>query len=117
MAEPGWLFSLSDVADGLPDAAGSMRFRYALRHGTMKIGLYAPHGVDDQTPHNQDELYIVVSGRGTFVKAGERRPFAPHDVIFVEAEVEHRFADFTDDFAAWVVFWGAKGGEGGPSTV
>jgi len=32
-------------------------------------------------------------------------------VIFVEAGVEHRFEDFTDDFETWVVFWGPQGGE------
>jgi mannose-6-phosphate isomerase-like protein (cupin superfamily) len=111
MADADWQFSLKDVEPGLPDAPGAMRFLYALRHGTMKLGLYAPRGRDDQTPHAQDELYWVVSGSGFFQKNGERRPFAAHDVIFVEAGAEHRFVDFTSDFAAWVVFWGAEGGE------
>lgn len=82
-----------------------------LRHGTMSVELYAPVGTDEQTPHAQDELYVVISGTGTFNKAGDRRPFKPHDVIFVEAGVEHRFEGFTDDFQTWVVFWGPKGGE------
>ena len=67
--------------------------------------------LDPQTPHDQDELYIVISGRGTFAKDGERRPFAPGDVIFVEAGATHRFEDFGADFATWVVFWGPSGGE------
>jgi len=112
MADAQWLFSLKDVEATLPDAAASMRFQYALRRGTMKLGLYAPAGVDDQTPHKQDELYFVVSGSGDFLKDGERRPFSPHDAIFVEAGADHRFVDFTPDFTAWVVFWGPEGGEG-----
>ncbi len=111
MTDDGWLFSLKDVEARLPDVRGSMRFRYALRHGTMKLGLYAPRGEDDQTPHKQDELYFVVSGTGFFLKNGERRAFAAHDAIFVEAGAEHRFVDFTPDFTAWVVFWGPEGGE------
>jgi mannose-6-phosphate isomerase-like protein (cupin superfamily) len=111
MADAGWLFSLNDIEARLPEARGSMRFDYALRHGTMKLGLYAPRGEDDQTPHKQDELYFVVSGAGFFLKNGERRPFAAHDAIFVEAGADHRFVDFTADFAAWVVFWGSEGGE------
>lgn len=106
-----WMFSLPDVATKLSDTPPEMRFHYALRHGTMKVGLYAPQGADTQGPHQQDELYVVVSGSGHFVKNGERRPFAPLDVIFVEAGSEHRFEDFTDDFSTWVIFWGAQGGE------
>lgn len=68
--------------------------------------------MDPQTPHPQDELYIVVSGCGQFSKNGEIRPFKPQDVIFVEAGADHRFEDFTADFSAWVIFWGPDGGEG-----
>jgi len=32
-------------------------------------------------------------------------------VLFVPARVEHRFEEFSDDFATWVIFWGPKGGE------
>jgi mannose-6-phosphate isomerase-like protein (cupin superfamily) len=112
MPDAEWLFPLEDVATNLPDAAASLRFTYALRRGTMKLGLYAPRGEDDQTPHRQDELYFVVSGSGFFLKNGIRKPFAPDDAIFVEAGAEHRFEDFSPDFAAWVVFWGPEGGEG-----
>jgi mannose-6-phosphate isomerase-like protein (cupin superfamily) len=112
MAETEWLFPLKDIEASLPDAPASMRFRYALRRGSMKLGLYAPAGKDDQTPHSQDELYFVVSGSGVFLKDGERKPFGPHDAIFVEAGADHRFLDFSPDFAAWVVFWGPEGGEG-----
>ncbi len=31
--------------------------------------------------------------------------------LFVPAHATHRFEEFTDDFAAWVVFWGPQGGE------
>lgn len=106
-----WLHKLSDVETQLPDDA-EFRFHYALRHGTMKCGLYAPRGADTQGPHKQDELYVVLSGSGEFTKNGETRSFAPHDVIFVEAGAEHRFAAFSDDFATWVIFWGAEDGEG-----
>ena len=64
-----------------------------------------------RAPHDQDELYIVISGRGTFLKGAERRPFGPGDLIFVEAGVPHRFEAFDATFATWVVFWGPPGGE------
>ena len=107
-----WLHKLADIEARLPDDPAVSRVHYALRRGSMRVGVYAPRGHDDQEPHDQDELYIVLSGRGRFLKNGEERPFQPNDLIFVEAGAEHRFVDFTDDFATWVVFWGRKGGEG-----
>ncbi len=82
------------------------------RHGTMSLGMYAPYRHDPQEPHDQDELYFVLSGSGMFVHGDEKSDFKTGDALFVAAGVEHRFEDFTDDFAAWVVFWGTKGGEG-----
>jgi mannose-6-phosphate isomerase-like protein (cupin superfamily) len=93
-----------------PDVQGR-RYAEPLTHGSMRLGLYAPRGFDPQKPHEQDELYLVVQGSGTFVHDGERTPFGPGDALFVAAGVEHRFEDFSDDFATWVVFWGPKGGE------
>jgi len=88
------------------------RFIRAMAHGSMSVELYAPVGKDPQTPHAQDELYFVLDGRGEFALAGERHTFAPGDAFFVPAGVEHRFENFTPDFATWVVFWGPAGGEG-----
>lgn len=112
MSDGNWLFSSQQVMATLPANPDVMRFAYALRHGSMKLGLYAPSGEDTQEPHKQDELYVVVSGTGVFEKSGVRRAFMPNDVIFVPAGETHRFVDFTDDFAAWVIFWGVDGGEG-----
>ena len=112
MAEAEWMFSFPEVAAMLPkDDTGVMRFCYALKHGSMKLGLYAPAGHDTQGPHKQDELYVIAAGSGVFVKDGERRRFKAHDAIFVEAGVRHHFEDFTPDLAAWVIFWGPDGGE------
>lgn len=70
------------------------------------ILLFAPRNVDYQTPHTQDELYVVVRGRGTLVVEGNEIPFETGDALFVAAGDAHRFVKFSDDFAAWVVFWG-----------
>ncbi len=83
-----------------------------MRHGSMVLRFYQPKGTDPQTPHDQDELYVVAGGRGTFVCAGRRAAFGPGDVLFAAPRAEHRFENFSDDFAAWVVFYGPKNGEG-----
>lgn len=82
-----------------------------MRHGSMSLRYYAPRGGDAQTPHDQDELYLVAQGSGMFRCADTARPFGPGDVLFVPAGVAHRFEDFSDDFGTWVVFYGAEGGE------
>ena len=82
-----------------------------LAHGSMLVRYYAPRGVDAQTPHAQDEIYVVAGGSGTFFNGGARHAFRTGDVLFAAAGVAHRFENITDDFAAWVVFHGPAGGE------
>jgi|ERR1700694_4729106 len=80
-------------------------------HGSLEVEYYSPKGVDNQTPHRRDEIYVITSGTGTFNHAGTRIAFAPGDVLFAAAGVEHRFEDFSDDFGTWVFFYGPDGGE------
>jgi mannose-6-phosphate isomerase-like protein (cupin superfamily) len=89
------------------------RFAVGLAHGSMSVEYYAPVGSDLQTPHEQDEVYFIHKGTGALVIAEERYSFEAGDCLFVGANVEHRFENFSEDFGTWVVFWGPKGGEGG----
>ena len=100
-----------EEALALVPGPGGERFAAALRHGSLVVEIFAPRGADTQQPHTRDELYFVVQGSGAFVCGGGRREFAPHDVLFVPAGVEHRFVDFTEDLVVWVVFYGPEGGE------
>src|SRR5687768_6221818 len=75
-------------------------------HGTLQVKLYAPRGTDPQTPHARDEVYVVISGTGQFWNGETREAFEPGDFIFAAAGQPHRFEDFTDDFAVWVMFYG-----------
>ena len=94
----------------LPGPAGE-RFATLFTHGTLAVEIYAPRGTDPQTPHARDELYVVVSGAGTFWDGEARRPFGPGDLLFVAAGRPHRFEHFSDDLAVWVIFYGPDGGE------
>ena len=82
-----------------------------LENGSMELGFYKPIGSDEQSPHDQDEIYIVQTGHGTFIRGDEQIPFQAGDALFVAAGVEHQFVNFSDDFAAWAVFYGPAGGE------
>ncbi|MDH4073147.1 MAG: cupin domain-containing protein [Gammaproteobacteria bacterium] len=96
-----------ELADASDDGAYGVLFT----HGTMELGYYRPDRIDPQQPHAQDEIYVVQSGSGFFVCGDQRKPFEPGEALFVPAGVVHRFEEFTDDFAAWVVFYGPQGGE------
>ncbi len=101
----------AEAAHELAAASEDGRYGVLLRSGTMELGFYKPDGVDPQQPHDQDEIYIVQCGSGTFVIGDERRPFSQGEALFVPAGAVHRFENFSDDFAAWVVFYGPPGGE------
>jgi mannose-6-phosphate isomerase-like protein (cupin superfamily) len=103
-------FAWRDALARLPTADGK-RFTVVFERGTLALELYAPRGDDPQKPHSRDELYVVVAGRGTFYCDGERKPFECGDALFVPAGRVHRFEDFSDDLAVWVMFYGAEGGE------
>ncbi|HXP02729.1 MAG TPA: cupin domain-containing protein [Stellaceae bacterium] len=75
--------------------------------GDLELRLYAPKGHDPQTPHDRDELYIVAAGHGKFRAGDKIEAFAPGALLYVAAHEIHRFEDFSDDFAAWVVFYGS----------
>ena len=78
---------------------------------TMSTGIYVlPQGaVDTQQPHTEDEVYYVVSGQGAISVAGEDRLVGPGSVVFVGAEVDHRFHSITEDMTIFVVFAPAYG--------
>jgi len=104
-------FKLADALQMLPPPDGK-RFVELFKHGTLTVELYAPRGIDPQTPHARDEIYVIAGGTGIFRQGQyEDVRFGPGDVFFVPAGVEHRFKDFSDDLAAWVFFYGPKGGE------
>ncbi len=86
-------------------------FVKGIDHGSMYVELYRPDKIDLQKPHDQDEIYVIVSGTGDFQNGSEVVKFQPHDVLFVPAGREHRFLNFTDDFKTWVIFYGPKEGE------
>ena len=109
MKPEGWHATLASFEKGL--AESDTPFFRGLAHGSMELELYRPVGADLQTPHTRDELYIVRQGNGTFERDGERIPFGPGDALFVPAQTEHRFVEFSDDFDTWVIFWGPEGGE------
>lgn len=102
--------STADALQRLEEAV-SGRFIALFEHGSLVVEIYAPRGHDPQTPHTRDEIYVIARGSGVFFNGETRRPFRPGDLLFAPASSVHRFEDFTDDFAVWVMFYGPEGGE------
>ena len=80
-------------------------------YGTMSLIVFAPRGRDYQTTRKQDELYIVMNGSGTLRVEDKAFPSVAGDVLFVPAEKQHTFVEFSPDFVTWAFFWGPQGGE------
>ena len=79
--------------------------------GSLSVRLYAPRIADRQEPHARDEVYVIAGGAATFRCCGREIRVEQGDVLTVPAFQEHRFVDFTADFATWVFFYGPQGGE------
>jgi mannose-6-phosphate isomerase-like protein (cupin superfamily) len=77
-----------------------------LRVASLSAGIYVlpAGGLDEQTPHGQDELYYVVGGRARMRAGGEDRSLEPGAVVFVAAHVEHRFYDIQEELTVLVFF-------------
>ena len=81
-----------------------------LRVPSLSMGLYAlPAGSEDpQHPHDEDEVYYIVSGQGSVRVADEDRAVKPGSVVFVAAKVEHYFHSITEDLKILVFFFYTK---------
>jgi mannose-6-phosphate isomerase-like protein (cupin superfamily) len=81
-----------------------------LRVPSLSCGVYTlPAGARDlQSPHDEDEVYFVVRGRGRIQLDGEDRAVGPGSILFVEATSDHSFFEIDEDMTLLVFF--ASGG-------
>ena len=77
-----------------------------LRVPALSGGLYflPAGGIDLQQPHNEDEVYYVVRGRGQIEGAGEKQTVEAGTLVYVPAHVPHRFHTIIEDLAILVLF-------------
>lgn len=87
-------------------AASGKLYREFLRVPTMSAGLYVlpAGGIDPQRPHHEDEMYYVTRGKARFRAGDEDGEVAAGSVLFVAAEVEHRFYDIAEELSVLVFF-------------
>jgi mannose-6-phosphate isomerase-like protein (cupin superfamily) len=90
------------------------RYREFLRVPDLSAGIYVidAGGTDPQSPHTEDELYYVISGRAIVSVGDKTRPVVPGSLIFVAAGVRHRFHDIAERLELLVAFGPAEGDRG-----
>ena len=87
-------FAIGDVQRRL--AAGSGGYEIVHRSPGLEIGVYvlvAPEP-DRQQPHDDDEVYVVLTGRGELTVEDEVFPVSEGTALFVPAGAEHRFTGY-----------------------
>ncbi|MDQ6788491.1 MAG: cupin domain-containing protein [Acidobacteriota bacterium] len=77
----------------------------AFRKKRISLVFFAPKEKDYQTFHDEDEFYFIVRGTGELIIDNEKFSCIVGDAFFVAANVKHHFENFTEDFAAWAIFF------------
>jgi mannose-6-phosphate isomerase-like protein (cupin superfamily) len=82
-----------------------------LRSLALSVGLYRlPAGSEDeQRPHGEEEVYLVLEGRGRFRMGDEDVSVVPGHLLTVPARVEHHFHSIEEDLLLLVFFAPAEG--------
>jgi quercetin dioxygenase-like cupin family protein len=92
-------------------AGGGNDWVEQLRSPDLSVGTYCipAGGLDDQSPHTEDEIYVVTAGRAKIVTPDGTAEVGAGSVIFVPAGEEHRFDEVIEDLVLLVVFGPAYG--------
>ncbi len=72
----------------------------------LSMGLYVlpAGGVDPQSPHTEDEVYYVVSGKAQIQVADENHAVQAGSIVYVTKNVEHRFHSIEEELTVIVFF-------------
>jgi mannose-6-phosphate isomerase-like protein (cupin superfamily) len=97
------LFDVAEARRRL--AAGNGGYEIIHRSPGLEIGVYvlvAPEP-DRQTPHEDDEVYVVLEGRGVLTVEDEQIPVEEGKAVFVPAGADHRFTAY-EGLSVLVIF-------------
>jgi len=96
-------FEVRDVQRRLVAANGG--YEVVHRSPGLEVGVYvlvAPEP-DRQQPHEDDEVYVVLEGRGTLEVEGESFEVTEGRALFVPAHAEHGFTGY-ESLSLLVIF-------------
>ena len=94
--------------------AGEPHWAEQLRVPDLSCGTYSipAGGIDDQSPHTEDEIYVCTGGRAILRTPSGDAAIAPGVVVYVPAGEEHRFVEVTEDLSLVVLFAPPEGARG-----
>jgi mannose-6-phosphate isomerase-like protein (cupin superfamily) len=107
---PGAVVELDPVVAEV--RAGGPLYREVLRVPALSAGVYRlpARTRDPQSPHREDEIYYVLSGRASIAIDGVDHRVGPGSLVYVRAAAEHRFHSIESDLDLLVVFAPAESG-------
>jgi mannose-6-phosphate isomerase-like protein (cupin superfamily) len=100
---PAHAFEVAEAARRLRDAGGG--YEVVHRSPGLELGVYvlAAPEPDRQQPHEDDEVYVVLEGRGALEVEGDTLRLEEGDAAFVAAGADHRFTGY-EGLSLLVVF-------------
>ena len=105
MTDGNWqIFDLDAIRGDLKgDAVEYLEF---LSVPALNCGVYSlPAGSRDmQAPHDDDEVYVVLSGRARMRLGDKEKSVGPGALLYVGAATEHSFFEIEEDMTLLVIF-------------
>ena len=105
MTESTWqVFDLQEVRDKLKGEA--VEYLEFLNVPALNCGIYflAAGSTDMQAPHDEDEVYMVLSGKARMRLGDEERAVGPGSLLYVSATTQHSFFEIEEDMTLLVMF-------------
>ena len=116
MSLPSHAFEVEAVRKRLE--AGDGGYEVVHKSAGLEIGVYvlvAPEP-DRQQPHDDDEVYVVLSGRGVLTVEGQATPVSEGQAVFVPAGADHQFTGY-EGLSVLVIFATGTSSGSGESTT
>jgi mannose-6-phosphate isomerase-like protein (cupin superfamily) len=105
MTDSSWqVFDIEAIRKAV--AGDSVQYQEFLRVPSLSCGVYhLPMGAKDmQTPHDEDEVYLVLEGRARMKVGDEMREVAPGNILYIKATESHSFFEIEEDMTLLVFF-------------
>ena len=105
MSDNSWqVFDLEKLKSEL--SGETVQYQEFLNVPSMNCGLYflTAGSKDMQSPHDEDEIYLVMSGKARMRLGEEERAVGPGSLLYVGATTEHSFFEIEEDMTLLVMF-------------
>jgi mannose-6-phosphate isomerase-like protein (cupin superfamily) len=105
MDNSNWqVFDLEEIRQKLTGKPA--QYREFLNVPALNCGVYflAAGSTDMQSPHDDDEVYLVLSGKARMKLEGVEKPVGPGSLLYISATTEHSFFEIEEDMTLLVVF-------------